>query len=204
MRTERRDETVGKLNGTEDLRPGERILAAARRLFCRDGIHATGIDRILAEAGTAKMTLYNQFGSKEALVEAVLRRESEQWRSWLRVSLRSAGNTPRERLENLFPVLRQWFESEDYSGCAMMNAVAEYPKGDPRIHALAQEHKAGVGAILNELITDCGCARPEQLLNEMAILLDGAIIAALIAGDPSAADAAGRVARMVIASHLDV
>ncbi|HLO77465.1 MAG TPA: hypothetical protein VK196_13500, partial [Magnetospirillum sp.] len=82
--------------------------------------------------------------------------------------------------------------------------VAEYPKGDPRMRALALEHKAGVGAILRELIDGTGCARPHDLLNEMAILLDGAIIAALIGGDPSAADAAGRIARLTIASHLDV
>ncbi|MGE5477964.1 MAG: TetR/AcrR family transcriptional regulator [Bacteroidales bacterium] len=194
---------MGKRQTDGEQRPGERIIAAARQLFCRDGIHATGIDRILAAAGTAKMTLYNQFGSKEALVEAVLRRESEEWRSWLRAALRAAGDTPRAQLENLFVVLRQWFESEDYSGCALMNAVAEYPKGDPRIRALALEHKAGVGAILTELIAEAGCARPAELLNEMAILLDGAIIAALIAGDPAAADAAGRIARTVIASHLE-
>lgn len=194
---------MSKRQTDEGLRPGERILEAARHLFCRDGIHATGIDRILAEAGTAKMTLYNQFGSKEALVEAVLRREGEEWRSWLRAALRAAGDTPRARLESLFTVLRQWFESEDYSGCALMNAVAEYPKGDPRIQALALEHKAGVGAILGELIAEAGCTRPAELLGEMAILLDGAIIAALIGGDPSAADAAGRIAKLVIASHLE-
>lgn len=186
---------------TQELRPGERILAAARTLFCRDGIHATGIDRILAEAGTAKMTLYNQFGSKEALVEAVLRREGEEWRSWLRAALQAAGDTPRQRLENLFVVLRQWFESEHYSGCALMNAVAEYPKGDARIQALALEHKAGVGAILSELIAAAGFARPQELLAELAILLDGAIIAALIGNDPSAADAAGRILPLVLAHH---
>lgn len=185
-----------------ELRPSERILQAARHLFCRDGIHATGIDRILAEAGTAKMTLYNQFGSKEALVEAVLRREGEEWRSWLRAALWAAGDTPRARLESLFTALRQWFERDDYSGCALMNAVAEYPKGDPRIRALALEHKAGVGAILRELIEGMGCRRPADLLNEMAILLDGAIIAALIGGDPTAADAAGRIAKLVIAAHM--
>lgn len=194
---------AGKPAKDAETRPGERILAAARTLFCRDGIHATGIDRILAEAGTAKMTLYNQFGSKEALVEAVLRRESEEWRSWLRTALWAAGDTPRARLESLFPVLKTWFESAEYSGCAMMNAVAEYPKGDPRIRALALEHKAGVGTILRDLIAAAGCAEPDRLLAEMAILLDGAIIAALIGGDPTAADAAHRLALPTIARHLD-
>lgn len=184
------------------LKPAERIVEAASRLFCRDGIHATGIDSILAEAGTAKMTLYNQFGSKEALVEAVLRREGEVWRSWLRTALWDAGASPRERLGVLFDVLRQWFERQDYFGCALMNAVAEYPKNDPRIRAVALEHKAAVGNILRELVDQAGCRRADELMGELTILIDGAIIAALIGGDASAADAAGRIFKLVLAAHL--
>lgn len=190
--------------GHEDgdgLKPADRIIAAARLLFCRDGIHATGIDRILAEAGTAKMTLYNQFGSKERLIETVLRRESDEWCAWFAAALRAAGPTPRERLDGVFPALRDWFARGDYRGCAIMNAVAEYPKGDPAIHAIAQEHKGKVGAILKTLIVQAGCRNPDELLGEMAILIDGAIIAALIGGDPAAANAAERIARLVIAHH---
>jgi len=183
-------------------KPGDRILDAAKHLFCRDGIHATGIDQILKEAGAAKMTLYNQFGSKEQLVEEVLRRESEAWRSWFQAALTAAGKTPRARLNATFDVLRQWFEREDYLGCAIMNAVAEYPKGDQRIRAIAAEHKAGVAQILRDVISQMGCINPEDLLSELFILLDGAIVAALISGDPKMADVAGRLARMTIAIHV--
>jgi len=186
----------------DDRKPAERILSAAKGLFCREGIHATGIDQILKEAGAAKMTLYNQFGSKEQLVEEVLRSESETWRSWFQAALNTAGKTPRERLDRLFDVLRQWFERDDYFGCAIMNAVAEYPKGDPRIHAIAAEHKAGVASILRDLVAQAGCAKPDELLSELFILLDGAIVAALISGDPRMADVAGRLARLTIATHL--
>lgn len=183
-------------------KPAERIIDAARALFCREGIHATGIDRILEEAGAAKMTLYNQFGSKEGLVDVVLRREGAAWRSWFRDALDQAGNTPREKLENLFVVLRQWFARSDYSGCAFMNAVAEYPKGDKHIQALALEHKREVGAILRGLVVESGVTDPEPLLEELTILFDGAIIAALIGGDPKAADSADRVARVLLAARL--
>ena len=50
----------------------ERLLLAASDLFCRYGINATGVDAIVAAAGTAKTTLYKAFGSKEGLLRAVL------------------------------------------------------------------------------------------------------------------------------------
>jgi len=193
---------VAVLENSDRPKPAERIITAASRLFCREGIHATGIDSIMAEAGVAKMTLYNKFGSKEALVEAVLRREGETWRNWLQAALLDAGASPGERLAALFEVLRQWFERQDYFGCALMNAVAEYPKGEPHIRAVALEHKAAVGAILRDLAEQAGCLRIDELMGELTILIDGAIIAALISGDPSAADSAGRIFRLLLPTHL--
>ena len=64
-----------------ELPPHQRIVAAARDLFCRDGIHATGIDRILAAAHASKMTLYARFGSKDALLREVLEQEGAEWRA---------------------------------------------------------------------------------------------------------------------------
>jgi AcrR family transcriptional regulator len=193
---------VDTFESSVEARPAERILNAASRLFCREGIHATGIDRILAEAGTAKMTLYNQFGSKEALVEAVLRREGEAWRRWFSSALTAVSSSPCGRLGALFGVLHQWFERPDYFGCALMNAVAEYPKSDPRIRAVALEHKAAVGGILRALAEQAGCCRIDALMGELTILIDGAIMAALIGGDPSAAEAADRIFQLVLAHHL--
>ena len=48
----------------------DRLLSTASELFAKEGIRSVGIDRILAEAGTAKATLYHAYGSKEALVVA--------------------------------------------------------------------------------------------------------------------------------------
>ena len=183
-------------------KPGDRIIVAARRLFCRDGIHATGVDAILSEAGAAKMSLYSHFGSKEGLVAAVLRQESQVWRTWFETELNAASRTPRGRLEALFDVLKRWFDSEDFTGCAIMNAVAEYSKGDPEIASIATEHKAGVASILGVHVRAAGCARADDLLAELFVLLDGAIVASMISGSSAPADAAGRVARLAIAAHF--
>ena len=55
----------------------DHLVDRAADLFYREGFHATGIDRVLAEAGVAKMTLYKHFGSKEALILATLRRRGQ-------------------------------------------------------------------------------------------------------------------------------
>ena len=65
-------------------RPRERILDAATRLFADEGINATSVDRVIAEADVAPMTVYRQFGGKDGLVAATLERWSERWLAWLR------------------------------------------------------------------------------------------------------------------------
>lgn len=56
----------------------ELILQTGRRLFIERGIGATSMDDIAEAAPVSKMTLYNYFGSKEGLVEAVIGEMIEQ------------------------------------------------------------------------------------------------------------------------------
>ena len=163
-------------------KPGDRLLNTATRLFCRHGINATGIDKILAEAGVAKMTLYNQFGSKEGLVFAVLEREGEAWRSWFQAAVDKLGGTPADKLVGIFDVLENWFEQEGFYGCAFINAVAEHNKEDPHIRSLAQAHKKKVLAVIQSLVEQAGVSDPEAVTESIGILVDGTIIAAVITG----------------------
>src|SRR5438445_2874240 len=48
------------------------ILRAARPILLRDGLGGTTLDRVAAEGGIAKMTLYRHFPSKEALFEGLV------------------------------------------------------------------------------------------------------------------------------------
>ena len=59
----------------------DQLIEAALELFQREGFHATGVDRILAEAGVAKMTLYHHFRSKDELILAALRLRDERFRN---------------------------------------------------------------------------------------------------------------------------
>ena len=65
---------MGLSEPTVASRPRERILDAATRLFYDKGIQAVGVNRIIAEADVAPMTLYRQFGGKDELVAATIER----------------------------------------------------------------------------------------------------------------------------------
>src|SRR6185295_8231158 len=81
----------------------ERILETAYELFSRHGTRAVGVDRIIAECGIAKMTLYRNFASKDELILAFLQRRDELWtRAWLQAEAQRRGVTPAQRLLAIF------------------------------------------------------------------------------------------------------
>src|SRR6202171_6869754 len=83
-----------------------RLLSAATHLFCKNGINATGVDAIIAEAGTAKTTLYKLFGAKSDLVHVVLETEGRQWRAWFIEAIEAGGGDAGTKLARIFPVLK--------------------------------------------------------------------------------------------------
>jgi AcrR family transcriptional regulator len=177
--------------------PRERLMDAATKLFCQNGINATGIDAIVAEAGTAKTTLYKIFKSKGDLVEAVLETEGRSWRAWFLAAI-EAPPTPREKLDAIFPALRQWFGESDYTGCVFINAVGEHPKDETRLRDLTIQHKTFILKHIGQLAGAAGAARPDALAHQLGLLMDGAIVAAMVTRDPGVADAAGQAATALL------
>jgi AcrR family transcriptional regulator len=176
----------------------ERLLLAASDLFCRQGINATGVDAVVAAAGTAKTTLYKAYGSKEGLVEAVLEREGELWRRWFVQEVDAIPGDATNKLVHLFDVLKRWFCEENFFGCPFINAVAEHDKDDDRLRDIALRHKSVVLDKIRELAKDARPQDPEGLTHELALLIDGAIVAALITRDPNVADHARNAASRVL------
>jgi AcrR family transcriptional regulator len=180
----------------------ERLIEAAARLFGTDGIRAVGIDRLLAEAGVAKMSLYKHFRSKDELVVAALRRKDELFRETFAAMIGSR-REPRARLLGVFDALERWFARPDFRGCAFLNAAAELPEvGCPGRLAVA-EHKAWVLGQLRTLSHEAGAADPEALAAQLMILFDGAIARAYVTGDAGVArDAKSAAEALLVAQEV--
>src|ERR1700744_1506254 len=171
-----------------------RLLSAATHLFCKNGINATGIDAIIDEAGTAKTTLYKLFGSKTNLVHAVLESEGKQWREWFIAAIETGGGDAETKLARIFPALKSWFGEERFYGCPFINAVAEHDKDQKQFRAIALKHKKVVLAHIEKLAGEMGAAEPELFAHQLALLIDGAIVAAVVSRHPGVADTAGLAA----------
>ena len=171
-----------------------RLLNAATRLFCKNGINATGIDAIIEEAGTAKTTLYKLFGSKTNLVHAVLETEGKAWREWFIGAMEEGGGDAQTKLTRIFPALKSWFGEDRFYGCPFINAVGEHDKDQKQFRNIALRHKKVVLGHIEKLAGEMGAAEPEVLAHQLGLLIDGAIVAAMVSRNPGVADTAGLAA----------
>ncbi|NKX49004.1 TetR/AcrR family transcriptional regulator [Arthrobacter deserti] len=165
----------------------ERLLAAAARRFYADGVAATGIDAITAEAGVAKMSLYNNFASKAELVAAYLQARHEEWLELYRRRLGSAAG-PRGRVLAVFDAYADHAAlayGHGFRGCGLLNAAAELPAGDPG-RAAVRRHKEEVEALLAAALEQLLPDRPEEVrgtAGHLAFLLEGAMARAGLEGN---------------------
>jgi AcrR family transcriptional regulator len=171
-----------------------RLLNAATHLFCKNGINATGIDAIINEAGTAKTTLYKLFGSKTNLVNAVLESEGKAWREWFIGAIEDGGGDAHAKLTRIFPALKRWFAEERFYGCPFINAVGEHDKDARQFRNIAMRHKKVVLGHIEKLVAEMGAAEPQVLAHQLGLLIDGAIVAAMVSRDPRVADTAALAA----------
>ena len=79
--------------GWQDLPARDRLLHTAHALFYRDGIRATGIDRVIAESGVTKVTFYRHFPSKNDLICAYLEYRHTGWMAWFGDALQPVSYT---------------------------------------------------------------------------------------------------------------
>lgn len=151
----------------------QRIQDAAKDLFYRQGIRATGIEEVCRVADATKMSLYRAYPSKDALIAAILRADAEEWESWFNEVTGSAP-TAVGKLRAVVRASAREMENPDYRGCPMLLAQAEFPDPAHPTHALVAGFKARACEALVGLARDAGAAEPQKLGELLAMMLDGA------------------------------
>ena len=182
----------------------DQLVEAALELFYRNGFNATGIDKILSEAGVAKMTLYKHFKSKEELIQAALRRRDEVYREWLMLYVENHAASPRERLLAVFDAHIEEFSAKKFRGCMFLNASAEFSGITDSINALAKDHKRLIHSYIRGLALAAGADNPDRLADWLMLLLDGAIGCAQVSSEPGWAHKAKNAAEILINAELSV
>lgn len=176
----------------------ERILETAYGLFNAHGVRGVGVDRIIAESGVAKATLYSHFRCKDDLVLAYLRESDVRWRGTLTRAAEAAGPDPRDQLTGLFDGLGAAILRDGFRGCAFTRTAGETEPGSDA-HAATVEHKRAVRTWLTELARAAGAADPEHLALRISLLIDGTMAAAALEPRPEFAEAAREATRALIA-----
>jgi len=177
----------------------ERLLNAACQLFYRDGIHAIGIDTIIAEAGVAKMSLYRHFGSKDGLVAAYLEHRNDYWQQLFQTRLLAADMAARDKLLLYFDLIGAWIECGDFHGCAYINADAE--RVNDSVRAIITQHKAAMRAMLETLAEQAGMSNARAVAAQLHVLAEGAMVTAGLEQSAAPARTARDAARQLIELH---
>lgn len=179
-------------------KPREKILAAAHRLFYAEGVRATGVDRIIAEARVTKVTFYRQFPSKDDLVLAYLDDRHRRWMVAFEAALRCHGS----QLESIVPALREWFESASFRGCAFINALGELGSTMEPVVRRVGEHKREVRAMVAALTPRR--ADSERIAQCVSMAMDGAIVRAALGAPAEALESLQSIIDVLVSEDTSV
>jgi AcrR family transcriptional regulator len=179
----------------------ERILDTAYELFSRHGTRAVGVDRIIAECGIAKMTLYRNFPSKDELILAFLERRDELWtRAWLQAETQRRGASPAQRLLAIFDTFEGWFRRDDFEGCSFINVMLEVVEPESPVRQATVRHLESIRGFVGSLAAEAGIQDPDGFARQWHILMKGSIVSAA-EGDLEAAARAKHLGTLLLEHH---
>jgi AcrR family transcriptional regulator len=177
-----------------------RILETADRLFYQDGLRAVGIDRIIAEADVAKMSLYKHFPSKDDLILEVLKYREEAVLEFFRSAMERHARKTKNRLRAFFAALKDFFESPGFRGCPFQNAAIELADSDHPGTAFVRGHKQRFSEFLRGVVEEIVGKGAAKVAPAVSVLVEGAMATAVVQGTPEAADVA-RDAALKLVDH---
>ena len=157
---------------------GRRVLEAASRLFYERGIHAVGVDTIAEAAGVTKKTLYDRFGSKEALVVSYLQHRDARWRVHVAEQLARVPEPGADRVLAIFDAAISWSDENSPKGCSAINARAELgdgADGHPVFPEVSRQ-KVWLLDLFADLCSEAQITDPRAMAQAMMLLYEGAIV----------------------------
>jgi AcrR family transcriptional regulator len=163
----------------------EHVLEVAHELFYWNGIRATGIDRVAADAEVAPTTLYRLFASKDGLIGAYLERAAQLYQQWFDAAAQAGGPDPRQRILALFDALTEQVQPGQCRGCPFLMALAEFPDPEHPAHRSAVALKHWVRIRLGELTADLSpgpAEAREALADQLALVMEGVYASAQALG----------------------
>ncbi|GAA3070135.1 TetR/AcrR family transcriptional regulator [Rhizobium viscosum] len=177
----------------------QHIIETAYTLFKRDGFHATGIDRIIAEAEVAKMTMYRHFPSKDGLIVEVLNWRADRFKRQLD-RLSETAMMPDEKITAIFDWHERWFDSPDFHGCLFQHALAEFGEPDHAVFEAVMRQKRDLqDRIRNILAQSVPEGRAPHIAMTLFMLIEGATMLAQMGQGKAAIDNARKVAADLLA-----
>jgi AcrR family transcriptional regulator len=178
----------------------QQIIETAYSLFKRDGFHATGIDRIIAEAKVAKMTMYRHFPSKDGLIVEVLAWRARRFERQLD-RLAERGGSVERRIVGILDWYDRWFRSPDFHGCLFAHALAEYADPAHDVFRAAAEQKASLKRRLRTILEERTAAdRAASTSAALLMLIEGATLLAQAGQGETAIEDVRRAARSLLAT----
>lgn len=181
----------------------QHIVQTAYSLFKRVGFHATGIDRIIAEAEVAKMTMYRHFPNKDGLIVEVLDwRADRSARQLDRLS--EAATTPEQKIATIFDWYEHWFDSPDFHGCLFQHALAEFGNPEHPVFKAVVRQKDGLKRRMTEILgATMPTAQAESMASALFMMIEGAtLLAQMGRGNAAIQDVRQAAARILAAPAM--
>jgi len=155
------------------------------------------MDLLVKTSGVARKSIYRYFANKDEVAAAALNARDVRWMEWFRTECDKA-DTPQERILNMFTVLKGWFESEGYRGCAFINTAGEVGDSADPVRQIARLHKQKILDYALELTRQLNIDHSSSLARQLLLLIEGAITMSRVMGDYSAADDAKDIAQLLL------
>lgn len=176
----------------------EKILNTASDLFHTRGINSTGVDTIVAVAGTTKMTLYKYFNTKEALIIEVLQKSQQDFQNWLSTQLNADSKKPADKIQHLFDYVEEWVSSPAFIGVGFIKASAEFPNEENPIHQLSHQQSREFRQFISKLAAEANIKDADGLALQLSLLFEGAVQAEQMKRGSGAMKYAKKAAKILI------